>query len=112
MKSIYPELALCGSQKECARTDTVFLYLSQVSEGTVCLLKLTDKLIKETVLFETKREYMLGSWSITNPGKFYTFCASTVGTAGSWGVPPTPEQGWLDLGGPVTGGSCTSQWRL
>ena len=37
MESIYPELALCGSKHECARTDTVFLHLSEVSEGTVSL---------------------------------------------------------------------------
>ena len=38
MESIYPELALCGSKIQCARTDTVFLHLSEVSDGTVSLL--------------------------------------------------------------------------
>ena len=37
MGSIYTELALCGSKNECARTDTVFLQLSGVSEGMVSL---------------------------------------------------------------------------
>ena len=35
MESIYPELALCGSKNECARTETVFSPISEVSEGTV-----------------------------------------------------------------------------
>ena len=38
MESLYPELVLCGSKIECARTDTVFLHLSEVSKGTVLLL--------------------------------------------------------------------------
>ena len=38
MESIYPELALCGRKNECARTDTVFFSISEVSEGTVSLL--------------------------------------------------------------------------
>ena len=38
MESIYPKLALCGSKNVCARTDTVFLTISEVvSEGTVSL---------------------------------------------------------------------------
>ena len=35
MESIYPKLALCGGKNECARTDTVFFRLSEVSEGMV-----------------------------------------------------------------------------
>ena len=35
MESIYTELALCGSKHECARTDTVFFPISEVSKGTV-----------------------------------------------------------------------------
>ena len=38
MESIYTKLALCGSKKEWARTDTLFLYLSEVSKGTVSLI--------------------------------------------------------------------------
>ena len=37
MESIYPELALCGSKNECARTNTVFFPISGVSDGTVSL---------------------------------------------------------------------------
>ena len=37
MESIYPKLALCGRNNECARTDTVFLPISEVSDGTVSL---------------------------------------------------------------------------
>ena len=37
MESIFPELALCGSKNVCARTDTVFFPISEVSEGTVSL---------------------------------------------------------------------------
>ena len=37
MESIYPELALSGSKNYCARTDTVFFLISEVSEGTVSL---------------------------------------------------------------------------
>ena len=44
MESIYSELALCGSKNECARTDTVFVHLSEVSKGTVSLM-LTGKMM-------------------------------------------------------------------
>ena len=37
MESIYPELALYGSKNERARTDTVFLPISEVCDGTVSL---------------------------------------------------------------------------
>ena len=35
MKSINTELALCGHKNKCARTETVFFPISEVSEGTV-----------------------------------------------------------------------------
>ena len=35
MESIYTELALYGSKNECAKTDTVFLPISEVCDGTV-----------------------------------------------------------------------------
>ena len=38
MESIYTELALYGSKKECARTDNVFLPISEVCDGTVFLV--------------------------------------------------------------------------
>ena len=38
MESIYPDLALCGRTNECARTDTVFFPISEVSKRTVSLL--------------------------------------------------------------------------
>ena len=38
MESIYTELALYGSKNECARTDTVFLLIPEVCDGTVSLL--------------------------------------------------------------------------
>ena len=37
MESIYTELALYGSKNECARTDTVFLPISEVCDGKVSL---------------------------------------------------------------------------
>ena len=37
MESIYTELALYGSKNECARTETVFLLISEVCDGTVSL---------------------------------------------------------------------------
>ena len=37
MESIHLELALSGSKNVCARTDTVFFPISEVSEGTVSL---------------------------------------------------------------------------
>ena len=37
MESIYTELALYGSKNECARTDTVFLPIAEVCNGTVSL---------------------------------------------------------------------------
>ena len=43
MESIYPELALCGRLNECARTDTVFPPISEVSEGTVSLINNVKK---------------------------------------------------------------------
>ena len=39
MVGIYTELALYGSKKESARTDTVFLPISEVCNGTVSLTK-------------------------------------------------------------------------
>ena len=39
-ESICPEISLCGSKNKCARTDSVFLPLSEVSEGTVYLAEL------------------------------------------------------------------------
>ena len=41
MDSIYTELALYESTNECARTDTVFLPISEVCEGTVSLERLS-----------------------------------------------------------------------
>ena len=40
MESIYTELALYGSKNECARTDTVFLPISEVCDGKVSLKNL------------------------------------------------------------------------
>ena len=37
MDSMYNELVLYGSKIECARTDTVFLPISEVCDGTVSL---------------------------------------------------------------------------
>ena len=37
MESIYTESALYGSRNECARTDTVFLPISEVCDGMVSL---------------------------------------------------------------------------
>ena len=37
MESVYKELALYGSKNLCARTDTVFLPISEVCDGTVYL---------------------------------------------------------------------------
>ena len=39
MESVYPELALGGRKNECARTDTVFFPISEVSKGTVSLFR-------------------------------------------------------------------------
>ena len=39
MESLYTKKVLYGSKKECARTDTVFLSISEVCDGTVSLLK-------------------------------------------------------------------------
>ena len=47
MESIYTELALYGSKNECARTNTVFLLISQVCEGTVSL---NDEAVYRTAL--------------------------------------------------------------
>ena len=42
MQSIYPELALCGNKIVCAKTEIVFLPISEVSEGTVSLLNIIN----------------------------------------------------------------------
>ena len=39
MESIYTELALFGSTNDCARTDSVYLPISEVCNGTVSLQK-------------------------------------------------------------------------
>ena len=39
MESIYTNLALYGSKNECAKTDTVFLLISEVCNGTVIVVK-------------------------------------------------------------------------
>ena len=39
METIYNELALYGSKNLCARTDTVFLPISEVCDGTVSRYK-------------------------------------------------------------------------
>ena len=43
MENIYTELALYGSKNECARTDTVFLPISEVCNGMVSLPEGRDK---------------------------------------------------------------------
>ena len=48
MKSVCPKLALCGGINVCARTDTVFFLISEVSDGTVSLKK-TQNVGKKTV---------------------------------------------------------------
>ena len=42
MESIYIELALYGRKNECARTDAVFLPISEVCNDTVSLKTLQD----------------------------------------------------------------------
>ena len=37
MESLYPELALFDSKHYCARTDIIFIPISEVSKGTVSL---------------------------------------------------------------------------
>ena len=49
MESIYTKLALCGSKKECARTENVFSPISEVCDGTVSLVIL-DKNIDNLIL--------------------------------------------------------------
>ena len=39
MENIYTKLALYGNKNECGRTDTVFLPISEVCNGTVSLNK-------------------------------------------------------------------------
>ena len=42
MESIYTDLALYGRKKKCARTDTVFLPISEVCDSTVSLALTRD----------------------------------------------------------------------
>ena len=50
MESIYTELALYGSKHKCARTDTVFLTISEVCDGTVSLEKKVFPVIARSCL--------------------------------------------------------------
>ena len=46
MESMHTELSLYGSKNECGRTDTVFIPISQVCDGTVSLNKfINDKAV-------------------------------------------------------------------
>ena len=54
MEGIYAESALYGSKNECARTDTVFLPISEVCNGTVSLNKCWRKKNKNVI---HKRKY-------------------------------------------------------
>ena len=51
MESIYSNLALCGSKNVCARTDTVFFPISEVSEGTGSHVKSKLRSIKYCFLW-------------------------------------------------------------
>ena len=58
MESIRTELALYGSKNECARTETVFLPISEVCDGTVSLGK--TKMIAFSflyILFSAQNKY-------------------------------------------------------
>ena len=55
MESIYTELALYDSKNYCARTDTVFLPISEVCNGTVSLS------IPEVIKAQRKFTYLLGN---------------------------------------------------
>ena len=49
MESVFTELALFGSKNECARTDIVFLPLSEVCDGKVSLNEsISDKAVYRT----------------------------------------------------------------
>ena len=53
MKSRFTELALYGSTTLCGRTDTVFLPLSQVCDGTVSLILLAfTKTFRNKIVFK------------------------------------------------------------
>ena len=57
MESIYTELALYGSNIECARTDNVFFPISEVCDGTVSLdvgLKLRESKLCNGMLYSTE----------------------------------------------------------
>ena len=51
MESIYTELALYGSTYECPMTDTVFLPISEVCDGTV-ITNLHNSILQVTNLQE------------------------------------------------------------
>ena len=56
MESIYSELALSGSKNLCARTNTVFFPISEVSDGTVSLIE--SALLKpETLQWRERGKY-------------------------------------------------------
>ena len=57
MESIYTELALYGSKKQCAKTDTVFLPISEVCNCTVSLINKQYLVIPQ--LFNTKLHIFL-----------------------------------------------------
>ena len=57
MESIYPELTLCGRKNLCARTDTVFFPIYEVSEGPVSLMPLIFSLHGKCRMRITTRDY-------------------------------------------------------
>ena len=46
MESVNTELALYCSKNECAKTDTVFLSISEVCDGTVSLINVSHGVLK------------------------------------------------------------------
>ena len=57
MESIYPELALWGNKTECARTNIVFLPISEVSEGIVFLVTVSWNsvvTVYSTIIYSTE----------------------------------------------------------
>ena len=50
MENIYSVFTLCGGKNLCARTETVFFPIADVSEGTVSIFMLKDKKHSENVI--------------------------------------------------------------
>ena len=74
MESEYPELPLCGRKNECARTDTVFIPISEVSEGTVFLTEQVCQRKKKKKLSQQRLVQMMYKFQFAEVEVQFLYC--------------------------------------